>query len=77
MVPRSKFQGDTNVPLHKFQGIICKFKVKNTKSVFILPIKLSKVSSHSSGRFCFIYLLNFELDGDHSGSGRGGHMTCM
>ena len=64
-MPRSRFLGDTGVPLSEFQGDIYKFW--GTHQIFtFLPVKLNnypKISVH--------FLVKFELDIDRFGSRRG------
>ena len=64
-MPRSRFLGDTGVPLPEFQGDIYKFW-GHTKSFKFLPVKLNsypEISIHFS--------FEFELDVDRFGSKRG------
>ena len=62
VVPRSRFLGDTGVPLPEFQGNIYKFW--GTHQIFkFLPVKLNsypEISVH--------FLFKFELDVDRFGS---------
>ena len=65
VVPRSRFLGDTGVPLPEFQGDIYKFWGTH-KSFKFLPAKLNsypEISVH--------FLFKFELDVDRFGSRRG------
>ena len=65
-MPRSRFLGDTGVPLPEFQGDIYKFWGTETKSFKFFPVKLNnypKISVH--------FLLKFELDVNRFGSRRG------
>ena len=65
VVPRSRFLGDTGVPLPEFQGDITN-SGGHTKSFKFLPVKLNsypEISVH--------FLLKFELDVDRFGSRRG------
>ena len=64
-MPRSRFLGDTGVPLPEFQRDIYKFW-GHTKSFKFLPAKLNsypEISVH--------FLFKFELDVDRFGSRRG------
>ena len=65
-MPRSRFLGDTGVPLLEFQGDIYKFwgTHQQTKSFKFLPVKLNsypEISAH--------FLFKFDLD--RFGSRRG------
>ena len=60
-MPRSRFLGDTGVPLPEFQG-----DMGHTKNFKILPVKLNsypEISVH--------FLFKFELDVDSFGSRSG------
>ena len=65
-MPRSRFLGDTCVPLPEFQGDIYKFWGTHQIFQFFLPVKLN---SHQE--ISVYILLKFELDGDSFGSRRG------
>ena len=64
-MPRSRFLGDTGVPLPEFQGDIYKFW--GTHQIFqFLPVKLNsypEISAH--------FFIKFELNVDRFGSRRG------
>ena len=62
-MPRSRFLGDTGVPLPQFQGDIYKFW--GTHQIFkFLPVKLNSYPE-------IYFLFEFELDVDRYGSRRG------
>ena len=64
-MPRSRFLGDTGVPLPEFQGDIYKFWGTHQTFKF-LPVKLNscpEISAH--------FLFKFELNIDRFGSRRG------
>ena len=64
-MPRSKFLGDTSVPLPEFQRDICKFC--GTHQFHL--IFTCKFENSFSGNFCS-FLFTFELDVDSFGSRR-------
>ena len=64
-VPRSRFLGDTGVPLPEFQGDIYKFW-GTTKSFKILPVLLN-----SYLEFSVHFSFKFELNVDSFGTKRG------
>ena len=64
VVPRSRFLGDTGVPLPEFQGDIYKFW--GTHQIFkFLPVKLN-----SNPEISVHFVFKFELDVDRFGSRR-------
>ena len=65
VMPRSRFLGDTGVPLPEFQGDIHKFW-GHTKSFKFLPVKLN-----SYPEIPVNFSFKFELDVDSFGSIRG------
>ena len=65
-MPRSRFLGDTGVPLSEFQGDIYKNSGGHTKSFKFLPVKFNsylEISVH--------FLLKIELDVDSFDSRSG------
>ena len=64
-MPRSRFLGDTGVPLPEFQGDIYKF-LGTHQNFQILPVKLNSLY----GNFCS-FIFKFELNVDSFGSRSG------
>ena len=63
-MPRSRFLGDTGVPLPEFQG---EHSGGHTKYFKFLPVKLNT----SYPEISVLFLFKFELDVDSFGSRRG------